>query len=148
VKALARKRAIHVMLVYTGGCNGCDIEVAAAVYSPIHDLEQYNVMLTWNPREADILLVTGPVTKKIAPALKEIYDAIPEPKVVAAVGACAINGNVYKNLGGDLGPSSEIAGPVENIIPVHARVPGCPPRPEDIITAAAAAIKILSERSD
>jgi energy-converting hydrogenase B subunit M len=148
VKALARKRAIHVMLVYTGGCNGCDIEVVAAVYSPIHDIEQYNVMLTWNPREADILLVTGPVTKKIAPALKEIYDAIPEPKVVAAVGACAINGNVYKNLGGDLGSSSEIAGPVENIIPVDARVPGCPPRPEDIIAAAAAAIKILSERSD
>jgi len=148
VKALARKRAIHVMLVYTGGCNGCDIEVVAAVYSPIHDLEQYNVMLTWNPREADILLVTGPVTKKIAPALKAIYDAIPEPKVVAAVGACAINGNVYKNLGGDLGPSTEIAGPVENIIPVDARVPGCPPRPEDIIAAAAAAIKILSGRSD
>ncbi len=148
MKALARKRAIHVMLVYTGGCNGCDIEVVAAVYSPIHDLEQYNVMLTWNPREADILLVTGPVTKKIAPALKAIYDAIPEPKVVAAVGACAINGNVYKNLGGDLGPSTEIAGPVENIIPVDARVPGCPPRPEDIIAAAAAAIKILSGRSD
>ncbi len=148
MKSLARKRAIHVMVVYTGGCNGCDIEIIAAMYSPIHDLEQYNVMLTWNPREADILLVTGPVTKKIAPALKKIYDAIPEPKVVAAVGACAINGNVYKNLGGDLGPSTEIVGPVENIIPVDAKVPGCPPRPEEIISAAAKAIKILAERSD
>jgi energy-converting hydrogenase B subunit M len=148
MKSLARGRAIHVMVVYTGGCNGCDIEVVAAVFSPIHDLEQYNVMLTWNPREADILLVTGPVTRKIAPALKEIYEAIPEPKVVAAIGSCAVNGNVYKNLGGTLGSSWEIVGPVENVIPVDAKVPGCPPRPEDIISAGALAIKILSERSD
>ncbi|HOP09690.1 MAG TPA: hypothetical protein PLC12_05695, partial [Candidatus Methanofastidiosa archaeon] len=103
LKEVSRKNAVHIMLVYTGGCNGCDIEVVNAVLSPFYDLEQYKVMLTWNPREADILAVTGAVTRKIAPALKEIYDAIPEPKLVAAVGACAVNGGPYCNLGGDLG---------------------------------------------
>ncbi len=148
MKSLSRKRAIHVMVVYTGGCNGCDIEIVAAVFSPIHDLEQYNVMLTWNPREADILLVTGPVTRKCAPALKAIYEAIPEPKVVAAIGSCAVNGNVFKNLGGDFGSSWEIVGPVDQVIHVDAKVPGCPPRPEDIISAGALAIGILAGRED
>lgn len=144
-KEISRKNAVHVMLVYSGGCNGCDIEVVNCVLSPYYDIEQYKVMLTWNPREADILLVTGPVLKRIEPALKAIYEAIPEPKLVAAVGACAINGNVYLNLAGDLGPSEEIAGPLEKVLPVAAKIPGCPPRPEDIISAAAKAISVLAE---
>jgi energy-converting hydrogenase B subunit M len=141
----SRKNAVHVMLVYSGGCNGCDIEVVNCVLSPYYDIEQYKVMLTWNPREADLLLVTGPVLKRIEPALKAIYEAIPDPKLVAAVGSCAINGNVFSNLGGDLGPSEEVAGPLANVLPVAANVPGCPPRPEDIIATAAVAIPILAE---
>ena len=65
---ISRKNAVHIMLVYTGGCNGCDIEVVNALMSPFYDMEQYKVMLTWNPREADILAVTGPVTKKFEAA--------------------------------------------------------------------------------
>jgi energy-converting hydrogenase B subunit M len=145
LKGTSRKNAVHVMLVYSGGCNGCDIEVVNCVLSPYYDIEQYKVMLTWNPREADILLVTGPVLKRIEPALKAIYEAIPDPKLVAAVGSCAINGNVFSNLGGDLGPSEEVAGPLAKVLPVAANVPGCPPRPEDIIATAAVAIPILAE---
>jgi len=102
LKEVSRKNAVHIMLFYAVGCNGCDIEVVNAVFSPFYDLEQYKVMLTWNPREADILAVTGAVTKKIAPALKEVYDAIPEPKLVAAIGSCAINAHVYQDAPQDL----------------------------------------------
>lgn len=92
LKELSRKKNIHVMLVYTGGCNGCDIEVVNCVLSPFYDAEQYNVFLTWNPREADVLVVTGCVTKAVSASLKKIYDEIPEPKAVVAAGACALMG--------------------------------------------------------
>jgi energy-converting hydrogenase B subunit M len=144
LKEISRKNAVHIMLVYTGGCNGCDIEVVNAVMSPFYDMEQYKVMLTWNPREADILAVTGPVTRKMEPALKEIYAAIPEPKLVAAIGTCAIIGGPYANLGGDLGSSDQIVGGVNKVIPVDAYIPGCPPRPEDILQAVASVIPILA----
>lgn len=146
LKEISRKNAVHIMLVYTGGCNGCDIEVVNALMSPFYDMEQYKVMLTWNPREADILAVTGPVTKKMESALKEIYEAIPEPKLVAAVGACAVNGGPYANLGGDLGSSDQIVGGVAKVIPVDANIPGCPPRPEDILQAVASVIPLLAEK--
>ena len=136
LKATARKNAIHMMLFYSGGCNGCDIEVVNALLSPRYDLEQYSVMLTWNPREADVLLVPGVVTWQMLEPLKKVYSMIPEPKAVVAVGACAVNGNVYKNLVGDIGVNEEIFAPVETVIPVDIRIPGCPPRPEDIIAGA------------
>ncbi|BAP63821.1 NADH-quinone oxidoreductase subunit B family protein [Methanococcus maripaludis] len=145
LKELSRKKNIHVMLVYTGGCNGCDIEVVNCVLSPFYDAEQYNVFLTWNPREADVLVVTGCVTKAVSASLKKIYDEIPEPKAVVAAGACALMGGVYNNIGADLGTSTFIDGPVENIIPVDVKVPGCPPRPEDVITGIVKALpKILN----
>lgn len=92
LKSYSRARAVHAMLVYTGGCNGCDIEIVNAVLSPKYDAEQYKIFLTWNPREADVLIVTGPVTKQNEEPLKEIYNAIPEPKAVIAAGACALMG--------------------------------------------------------
>ncbi len=144
LKSYSRARAIHLMLVYTGGCNGCDIEVVNAVFSPKYDAEQYKIFLTWNPREADILVVTGPVTKQNEKPLKEIYNAIPKPKLVIAVGACALMGGVYKNIHGDIS-SEEIAGPVDKIIPVDAKVPGCAARPEDILTGAVAILPKLLE---
>jgi len=145
LKELSRKKNIHIMLVYTGGCNGCDIEVVNCVLSPFYDAEQYNVFLTWNPREADVLVVTGCVTKAVSAPLKKIYDEIPEPKAVIAAGACALMGGVYKNIGADLGTSTFVDGPVENIIPVDMNVPGCPPRPEDVITGIVKALpKILN----
>ena len=90
LKSFSRSKSIHIMLVYTGGCNGCDIEIVNAVLSPKFDLEQYNVFLTWNPREADILVVTGPVTYDNKKPLEEIYASIPDPKLVVASGSCAL----------------------------------------------------------
>lgn len=148
LKELSRKKCIHIMLVYTGGCNGCDIEVVNCVLSPYYDVEQYNVFLTWNPREADILVVTGCVTKAVSESLKKIYDEIPEPKAVVSVGACALMGGVYNNIGGDLGTSNFIDGPVDNIIPVDIKVPGCPPRPEDVIDGVVKALPKILEGSE
>jgi energy-converting hydrogenase B subunit M len=87
LKSFSRARAVHLMLVYTGGCNGCDIEIVNCVLSPKFDAEQYKVFLTWNPREADVLVVTGPVTKWNEKPLKKIYETIPEPKAPAATTA-------------------------------------------------------------
>jgi energy-converting hydrogenase B subunit M len=142
LKSFSRARAVHLMLVYTGGCNGCDIEIVNCVLSPKFDAEQYKVFLTWNPREADVLVVTGPVTTFNEEPLKKIYEAIPEPKAVVAAGACALMGGVYKNIHGDI-PSEEIMGPVENIIPVDAKVPGCAVRPQDILSGVVAALPKL-----
>lgn len=144
LKSYSRARAVHVMLVYTGGCNGCDIEIVNCVLSPKFDIEQYKIFLTWNPREADVLVVTGPVTKHNKEPLKAIYEAIPEPKAVIAAGACALMGGVYKNIHGDI-PSEEICGPVDEIIPVDAKVPGCAVRPEDVLAGAMAALPLLLE---
>ncbi|MEA4956388.1 Formate hydrogenlyase subunit 7 [bioreactor metagenome] len=142
LKSFSRARAVHLMLVYTGGCNGCDIEIVNCVLSPKFDVEQYKVFLTWNPREADVLVVTGPVTKLNEEPLKKIYEAIPNPKAVIAAGSCALMGGVYKNIHGDI-PSEEIMGPVENIIPVDAKVPGCAVRPEDVLSGVVAALPKL-----
>lgn len=142
LKSFSRSKSIHIMLVYTGGCNGCDIEIVNAVLSPKFDLEQYNVFLTWNPREADILVVTGPVTYDNKKPLEEIYASIPDPKLVVAAGSCALMGGVYKNIYGDI-PSEEIEGPVDNVIPVDAKVPGCACRPQDIISAVVSALPSL-----
>lgn len=144
LKSFSRARAVHVMLVYTGGCNGCDIEIVNCFLSPKFDAEQYKVFLTWNPREADVLVVTGPVTKLNEEPLKEIYGAIPNPKVVIAAGSCALMGGVYKNIHGDI-PSEEIMGPVKNIIPVDAKVPGCAIRPEDLFSGIVTALPKLLE---
>lgn len=145
LKATSRKNAIHVMLYYSGGCNGCDIEVVNALLSPRYDLEQYRVLLTWNPREADVLIVTGAVTWQMLEPLKKLYSLIPEPKAVVAAGACAVNGNVYKNMVGDIGVNEEVFAPVENIIPVDVKVPGCAPRPEDILAGVVRGIPKLME---
>ena len=145
LKKSARKRSVHAMLVYTGGCNGCEIEVLNALFSPYYDVEQYRVMFTFNPREADVLVVTGPVTIRTQPQLKAIYENMPEPKAVVAVGACANMGGIYVHVFGDLGPSDQIAGPLEKILPVDARAVGCAPRPEEIIAAVASCIPKLME---
>jgi energy-converting hydrogenase B subunit M len=93
-----------------------------------------HVMLTFNPREVDVLLVTGPVTKRTTSQLVAIYEKIPEPKAVIGVGACPNMGCTYMNVYGELGPSEEIDGPLENIIPVDAKVPGCAVRPQDVVS--------------
>jgi len=123
----------------TGGCNGCDIEVLAAI-CPHFDPERLGVKLTPSPRHADILIVTGVVTKRAAERLKRIYDQIPEPKVVIAVGTCAISGGVFQ------GSYSHEHG-VDKVIPVDVYVPGCTPRPDMIVMGIVEAIRILEEKA-
>ncbi|WP_309501013.1 NADH-quinone oxidoreductase subunit B family protein [Methanococcus maripaludis] len=126
IKDFVRKRSINVCLVNTGGCNGCDIEIVSCL-APRYDIEQYGIYVHNNPREADVLVVTGPVTGAWEKRLLEIYEKTPEPKIVIAVGACALSGGIFKE--------GHIHGPVDKVIPVDAKLPGCPPRPSEIISA-------------
>ena len=119
------KRALWVYHLNTGSCNGCDIEILAAL-TPRYDLERFGIVLVGSPRHADVLLVTGPVTNQMAPRLKRIYDQVPEPKMVIVIGNCGAEGLVFHE-------SYNLAGPVDQIIPVDVYVPGCPTRPEAII---------------
>lgn len=109
----------------TGACNGCDIEVLAAL-TPLYDPERFGVKLSPSIRHGDILVVTGAVTKKAADRLKRLCDQMPCPKFVLAVGACAIDGGVFSK-------SYSVVGGVDRVVPVSAYIPGCPPRPEAIL---------------
>ncbi len=133
------RRSPWLLHFNTGACNGCDIEVLAAI-TPLYDPERYGVKLTPSPRHADIIVVTGLVTKKAAERLKRIYDQIPEPKVVVAVGACAISGGVFQ------GSYSHYSG-VDRVIPVDVYIPGCPPRPDAILKGIIRAVEILEEKA-
>jgi membrane-bound hydrogenase subunit mbhJ len=110
--------------VDAGSCNGCEHELNA-VAGPFYDLQQYGLNVVASPRHADVLLVTGPVTTRMADALRRAYDAMPEPRLVATLGDCALGCNV-------LGAARELAGPLEDLLPVSIRIPGCPPAPEVI----------------
>ncbi len=109
----------------SGSCNGCDIEILATL-TPRYDLERFGVKLQGSPRHADILLCTGPVTRQSRDRLLRIYEQMPEPKYVVAVGSCALSGGVFEGCYNCLGG-------IENVLPVDMYIPGCPPRPEAII---------------
>ena len=121
------KRALWVFHLNTGSCNGCDIEIVAAL-TPRYDLERFGIVLVGSPRHADVLLVTGPVTRQMESRLKRVYEQTPDPKMVIVVGSCGIEGGVFYE-------SYNLVGPVDQFIPVDVYVPGCPPRPEAIIEA-------------
>lgn len=109
----------------SGSCNGCDIEILATL-TPRYDLERFGVKLQGSPRHADILICTGPVTRQARDRLVRTYAQMPEPKFVVAVGSCGISGGVFQGC-------YNIVGGIDTVLPVHAFVPGCPPRPEAII---------------
>jgi ech hydrogenase subunit C len=124
------------LIHYDGSsCNGCDIEVLACL-TPIYDAERFGCILTGAPKQADILLVTGSVNNLNAPILKNIYDQMPQPRAVVAIGACAYSGGVFAE-------GYNIAGGVATVIPVDVYVPGCAARPEAILDGVVAAAKIL-----
>ena len=118
-------RSLHIREVSAGCCNACDCE-ASATTNPIFDIGRFGVHFVASPRYADMLLVTGPVSRNMARPLVEAYNACPEPKLVLAVGACACSGGVF-------GASPQTMGGVDRVIPVNTYVPGCPPKPQAII---------------
>lgn len=118
-------RSLWVFHINTGSCNGCDIEIVAAL-TPRYDLERFGIKLVGSPKHADVLLVTGPVTEKMADRVKRVYEQTPDPKAVIVVGTCGTSGGVFHN-------SYILRGCVDKIMPVDVYVPGCPARPEAII---------------
>ena len=118
-------RSLWVFHLNTGSCNGCDIEIVATI-TPRYDLERFGIKLVGSPKHADVLLVTGPVNRKMLPRLKLVYEQTPDPKAVIVVGTCGTSGGVFYD-------SYNLVGPVDKHIPVDVYVPGCPVRPEAII---------------
>jgi Ni,Fe-hydrogenase III small subunit len=134
-QATGRRGSLALRHVDAGSCNGCEHELTAAA-NPLYDLQQYGLNVVASPRHADVLLVTGAITSRMATALRVAYDAMPEPRLVAALGDCALGCNV-------LGQHAELAGALEDIIPVDLRIPGCPPTPAVIAKALTAALHDL-----
>lgn len=126
-------RSLHVRQVDAGSCNGCELEIAA-MSNPVYDLERFGIHLVASPRHADVLLVTGPVTRNMEIALRRTYDATPEPRAVVAIGACGCSGGIFGE-----GTYAAIGG-VDRIVPVDVYVPGCPPTPSAIINGLLVAI--------
>lgn len=127
-----------IMHYDAASCNGCDIEVLACL-TPVYDVERLGVINTGNPKHADILLITGGVNNKCEKVVRQIYEQMPNPKVVVAVGICACNGGVFKD-------AYNIKGGVDTVIPVDIYVPGCAARPESIIDGVVKAVKLLEEK--
>jgi Ni,Fe-hydrogenase III small subunit len=119
--------SVQVRCVDAGSCNGCEIEIGAA-FNPVYDAERYGARLVASPRHADVALVTGPVTRNMAEPLRRTVAAMGEPKLVVAVGDCAINC-------GEFAGGYGIEGAVSDVVPVDLAVPGCPPEPEAIVAA-------------
>jgi len=125
-------RALCIRHVDAGSCNGCELEIHA-LNNPIYNLEGLGVRFVASPRHADLLLVTGPVSRHMEAALKRTYDATPDPKLVIALGDCGCTGGIF-------GESYASCGRVANVIPVDVAVPGCPPSPTQILTGILTAI--------
>ena len=116
-----------------GSCNGCDIEILACL-TPVYDVERFGILNIGNPKHADVLLVTGTVNQRNKHVLKNIYDQMPTPKAVIAIGACGCSGGVFRE-------AYNVVGGVDKVIPVDVYVPGCPARPEAIIDGVVAALE-------
>jgi Ni,Fe-hydrogenase III small subunit len=118
-------RALCIRHIDAGSCNGCELEIQA-LNNPLHNLEGLGIRFVASPRHADLLLVTGPVSKNMEGALRRTYEATPDPKLVVALGDCGCTGGIF-------GESYASLGRVSNVIPVDVAVPGCPPSPTRIL---------------
>jgi len=132
-------RSLAIRHVDAGSCNGCELEIHAC-NSPYYNLERMGIRFVASPRHADLLLVTGPVSRNMEVALKRTYDATPEPKLVVALGDCGCSGGVF-------GESYASCGRVAGVIPVDVAVPGCPPTPTAIIQGILTAIQTAAPTS-
>jgi Ni,Fe-hydrogenase III small subunit len=118
-------RSLSIRQIDAGSCNGCELEIHA-LSNAFYDLERFGLRFVASPRHADVLLVTGPVTRNMREALRYAYDATPDPKWVVAVGVCAVDGGVFAK-------SYAVIGGVKDVIPVDLHIPGCPPTPMDLL---------------
>jgi Ni,Fe-hydrogenase III small subunit len=132
----ARRRSPWLFHANAGSCNGCDVEFVTCL-TPRYDVEQLGIRLEASPRHADIMVVSGPVTRSTLEALETVYSQMPNPKVVVALGSCPATCNVFAG-------SPTIVGPLDRVLPVDVYVPGCPPRPDAIIAGIAEAAAILA----
>jgi len=129
-------RALAIRHVDAGSCNGCELEIHA-VNNPYYNLEGLGIKFVASPRHADLLLVTGPVSRNMEEALRRTYDATPEPKLVVAIGDCGCDGGIF-------GENYASRGRVANVIPVDVAVPGCPPAPTAIMQGILTAVRARS----
>jgi len=132
-------RSLAIRQVDAGSCNGCEQEIVA-LNNPVHDIERFGIHFVASPRHADMLLVTGPVTRNMELALRKTWAATPDPKVVVAVGACGISGGIF-------GTNYASLGGVDAVIPVDVYIPGCPPRPEALLHGILLALGQLRRRA-
>ena len=119
-------------------CNGCDIEVLACL-TPLYDVERFGIINTGNPKHADIFLLTGSINEQNINVVKNLYNQIPEPKVVLAIGICATSGGIFREC-------YNVEGGVDKVLPVDVYVPGCPTRPEAIIDGIVKSLSILENK--
>jgi Ni,Fe-hydrogenase III small subunit/formate hydrogenlyase subunit 6/NADH:ubiquinone oxidoreductase subunit I len=131
-------RSLAIREVDAGSCNGCEVEIAA-LNNPVYDLERLGIHFVASPRHADMLLVTGPVTRNMEMALLKTYRATPQPKVVVAVGACGIGGGIF-------GRNYATVGGVDRVLPVDVFIPGCPPRPEALLHGILLAVGRIGQK--
>lgn len=131
-------RSLSIREVDAGSCNACEVEVTA-LSNPMYDMERFGIHIVASPRHADMLLVTGPVTRNMELALLKTWNATPEPKLVAAMGSCACNGGIF-------GETYASGGGVDRFMPVDVYIPGCPPRPQAVIFALMVAVDKLEQK--
>jgi NADH-quinone oxidoreductase B subunit len=133
----ARKKSPWITVFNSGACNACDIEIIACLM-PRFDIERFGILVKGSPRHADILIVTGHVTLKQASRLRRVWEQIPEPKYVIAMGACGASGGVFHGL-------YHMMESVDRVVPVDVYVAGCPPRPDEIINGVVTCLGLLEQ---